>query len=76
MKWLGLTKESEGGANLSATANDSDTDSSGTSETDEEQGTATEEATDNEQTAAAGNHTRWTRFKKCLRRYVNYIAPA
>ncbi|ELR24869.1 uncharacterized protein ACA1_175440 [Acanthamoeba castellanii str. Neff] len=69
MKWLGLTKESEGGANLSATANDSDTDSSGTSETDEEQGTATEEATDNEQTAAAGNHTRWTRFKKCLRRH-------
>jgi hypothetical protein len=69
MKWLGLPKESEGGANSSATANDSD--SSSTSETDEEQGTATEEATDNEQTAAAGNHSRWTRFKKCLRRYVN-----
>jgi hypothetical protein len=70
MKWLGLTKETEGGANSSATANGSDTDSSGTSETDEEQGTATEEATDNEPTAAAGNHSRWTRFKKFLRRYV------
>jgi hypothetical protein len=71
MKWLGLTKESEVGACSSATANDS----SGTSETDEEQGTATEEATDNEQTAAAGNHSRWTRFKKCLGRYV-YQLPS
>jgi hypothetical protein len=73
MKWLGLTKEEPAGT--AAAPADSSSDTSTETDTDEEQGTATEEtigvdvpaAEDN--TAAAAGADRWTRFKKCLRRY-------